>query len=108
MSSPAGVALPPDQGMVVVTDAGGRFSWSFQIGPDGLLRNGEPFYRLEMPESGWSSGVRTAAFDSIGQVYFATEVGIQMCEANGRVAAILHAPWGYGAVKAMPLSGRAR
>ena len=38
------------------------------------------------------SRVRAAAIDSIGQVYFATDVGIQMCEANGRVAAILHQP----------------
>ncbi len=94
MLSPGGMALSPDQGMVVITDAGGRFSWSYQIGPDGGLRNGEPFYRLEMPEAGWLSGVRGAALDSIGQVYFATALGIQMCEANGRVAAILHSPGG--------------
>ena len=34
----------------VVTDAQSRFSWSFQIAADGSLLNGEPFYRLEMPE----------------------------------------------------------
>jgi predicted esterase len=91
---PGGLALSPDDGMLVVTDAGGRFSWSFQIGSSGALQHGEPFYRLEMPESGWLSGVRGAALDSIGQVYFATALGIQMCEANGRVAAILHTPEG--------------
>ncbi|HQQ78456.1 MAG TPA: FAD-dependent oxidoreductase, partial [Thermoanaerobaculia bacterium] len=48
-------------------------------------RLGEPFYRLEMPESGWMSGVRGAVLEAIGQVYFATATGIQMCEANGRV-----------------------
>jgi hypothetical protein len=89
-----GLAISPDDGMLVVTDAGGRFSWSYQIGPGGALRYGEPFYRLEMPESGWVSGVRGAALDSIGQVYFATALGIQVCEANGRVAAILHSPGG--------------
>ena len=35
------------------------------------------------------SGVQGATLDSIGQVYFASALGIQMCEANGRVAAIL-------------------
>ncbi len=54
---PSGVALSPDQAMLIVTDAQSRFSWSFQIAPDGSLINGEPFYRLEMPESGWMSGV---------------------------------------------------
>lgn len=94
MAAPGGIALSPDEAMVVITDTGGRFSWSYQIGPDGGLRNGEPFYRLEVPESGWMSGVKSAALDSIGQVYFATALGVQMCEANGRVAAILHSPGG--------------
>jgi len=94
MMQPAGITLSPDEGMAVVTDAGGRFAWSYQIGANGTLQNGEPFYRLEMPETGWQSGVNGAAIDSIGQVYFATALGIQMCEANGRVAAILHSPGG--------------
>lgn len=94
MMQPAGMVLSPDEGMVVVTDAGGRFAWSFQIGVDRSLKNGEPFFRLEMPETGWQSGVREAAIDAIGQVYFATSVGIQVCEANGRVAALLHSPEG--------------
>ena len=92
IAEPTGLALSPDQGMLVVTDAQSRFSWSFQIAADGKLINGEPFYRLEMPESGWRSEALAAAIDSIGQVYFATAIGIQMCEANGRVAAILNSP----------------
>jgi len=89
---PTGLALSPDQAMLVVTDAQSRFSWSFQIGDNGALINGEPFYRLEMPEAGWRSEAVAATIDSIGQVYFATAQGIQMCEANGRVAAILNSP----------------
>lgn len=92
IAEPTGLALSPDQAMLVVTDAQSRFSWSFQIGENGALINGEPFYRLEIPESGWRSEAVAAAVDSIGQVYFATAVGIQMCEANGRVAAILNSP----------------
>ena len=69
-----------------------RFSWSFQIAADGSLINGEPFYRLEMPEAGWMSGVQGVTEDSIGQVYFASALGVQVCEANGRVAAILNPP----------------
>ncbi len=93
---PAGLALSPDQAMLIVTDAQSRFSWSFQIAADGGLVNGEPFFRLEMPETGWMSGVAGAAEDASGQVYFATPLGIQVCEANGRVAAILNPP-AYGA-----------
>jgi gluconolactonase len=89
---PSGLALSPDQAMLIVSDGQGRFSWSFQIASDGSLLNGEPYYRLEMPEAGWMSGVHGVIEDSAGQVYFATPSGIQYCEANGRVAGILNPP----------------
>jgi sugar lactone lactonase YvrE/predicted esterase len=92
IASPAGLTLSPDQAMLIVTDAQGRYNWSFQIMADGSLKNGEPFYRLEMPEHGWMSGVAGAMEDSNGQVYFATPLGIQVCEANGRVSQILNPP----------------
>jgi sugar lactone lactonase YvrE len=101
---PAGVTLSGDQAMLVATDAQSRFSWSFQIAADGSVANGEPFYRLEMPESGWSSGVTGVVQDSIGQVYFATAIGIQVCEANGRVAMVLNAP-APGAVQTIAFGG---
>jgi sugar lactone lactonase YvrE len=102
---PSGVALSPDQAMLVVTDAQSRFSWSFQIAADGSLTNGEPFYRLEMPETGWMSGVQAVTEDSIGQVYFASALGVQVCEANGRVAAILNPPE-PGAVASIAFAGK--
>jgi enterochelin esterase-like enzyme/sugar lactone lactonase YvrE len=104
MASPAGLALSPDQAMLIVTDAQSRFSWSFQIASSGDLVNGEPFYRLELPESGWMSEIRSAVEDSIGQIYFATPLGIQVCEANGRVAQILNSP-NYAAVTAIAFAG---
>jgi gluconolactonase len=102
---PSAVALSPDQAMLIVTDAQSRFSWSFQIAPDGSLINGEPFYRLGMPESGWMSGVHGVTEDSSGQVYFATPLGVQVCEANGRLAAILNPPE-HGAVSSLTFAGK--
>jgi gluconolactonase len=104
IASPAGLALSPDQAMLVVTDAQGRYSWSFQIMADGSLNNGEPFYRLEMPEKGWMSGVSGVMEDSTGQVYFATPLGIQVCEANGRVSQILNPPE-PGAISSVTFAG---
>ena len=59
-----------------MTDGESRFSWSFQIAADGSLINGEPFYRLEMPEAGRKSGVQRVFEDADGQVYFATPLGV--------------------------------
>lgn len=96
IAAPNGVALSADQAMLVVSDAESRYSWSFQIAPDGSLIHGEPFYRLEMPEEipgrAWVSGVGAVAEDTAGQVYFASPLGIQICEANGRVATLLNPP----------------
>jgi gluconolactonase len=103
--APSGVALSPDQGMLIVTDAQSRFAWSFQIAPDGSLINGEPFFRLEMPESGWMSEVQGAAEDAAGQIYFATPLGVQVCEANGRVAMILNPP-AQGKISSLAFGGK--
>ena len=92
MAIPAGIALSPDQSLLIATDAESRFSWSFQIAPDGSLENGEPFYRLEVPEQGWMSQVEAVATDAGGAAYFATPRGIQVCEPSGRVIEILNAP----------------
>jgi gluconolactonase len=105
IAEPHGLALSPDQAMLIVTDAQGRFSWSFQIGSDSGLVNGEPFFRLELPETGWVSGVQAVAQDSIGQSYFATPMGIQVCEANGRVAQILNPPE-HGAITSLLFGGQ--
>jgi gluconolactonase len=92
IAAPSGLALSGDQAMLVVSDEQSRFSWSFQLAAGGGLQNGEPFYRLQATEAGWMSGVRGVAEDSTGLVYFATPMGIQVCEANGRMAEVLNSP----------------
>ncbi len=87
---PSGVALSPDRAMAVLTDSQHRHQWSVQLQANGKPANAEPFYRLEvLDDDGGAGGV---AFDSLGQVYFATALGVQVCEANGRVAMILNSP----------------
>ena len=103
--SPEGIAFSPDQVMLLVTDARSRFSWSFQIAADGTLINGEPFYRLEMPETVIQNGATSVTTDAIGQIYFATPLGIQICEANGRVATILNSP-AVGPISGLAFAGK--
>jgi sugar lactone lactonase YvrE len=102
---PSGVALSGDQAVLVVSDAQARFSWSFQVAANGSIENGEPFYRLELPEVGWRSEVRSVVEDSNGQVYFATPNGVQMCEANGRMAAVFNPPE-HGGVSSVVFAGK--
>ena len=89
---PSALSLSSDQAMLFVGDAQVRFNWSFQIAKDGSLINGEPFFRVDMPEVSPYSGVAGVAVDTLGQAYFATALGIQYCEQNGRCAGIVNKP----------------
>jgi gluconolactonase len=102
---PKTLSLSPDQAMVIVADAQTRFSWSFQIANDGTFINGEPFYRVDMPELSQASGVGGVTVDNIGQVYFATALGIQYCEQNGRCAGIISKPE-RGAISNIAFAGK--
>ncbi|MEK6398008.1 MAG: alpha/beta hydrolase-fold protein, partial [Terriglobus sp.] len=90
VASPGSLALSPDQAMLVVTDRERRHQWSMQLDETGTPTYAEPFYRLEVLDD--ETGATGAAFDSIGQVYFATKIGVQIAEANGRIAMILNSP----------------
>jgi enterochelin esterase-like enzyme len=90
ITSASAVALSPDEAMLALTDSRNRRQWSMQLQAGGAPANAEPFYRLEVLDD--DGGAAGAAFDSIGQVYFATALGVQVCEANGRTAMILNSP----------------
>jgi hypothetical protein len=90
---PSRIVLSPDQSMAVTVDQITRYGWSFQIAADGSLQNGEPFYRLETPEtSDWAAEKGNPAEDADGEVYFATPLGIQVAMQNGRISQILNSP----------------
>ncbi|MES1256835.1 MAG: SMP-30/gluconolactonase/LRE family protein, partial [Acidobacteriota bacterium] len=105
IEKPVALTLSPDQAMLIVGDAQLRFNWSFQIAKDGSLINGEPFYRVDMPEVSPASGVAGVTVDAIGQAYFATALGIQYCEQNGRCAGIVGKPE-RGAISNLAFAGK--
>ena len=105
IEKPTALSLSPDQAMLIVGDGQLKFSWSFQIAKDGSLINGEPFYRVDMQEVNPASNVSGVTVDSIGQAYFATGLGIQYCEQNGRCAGIVSKPERLGALGGIAFAG---
>jgi sugar lactone lactonase YvrE len=93
---PTGVRLTPDEALLVVADSYSRTAWSFAIGSDGSLTVGEPFYHLELPDEVNTGPVHTSAegmtFDTLGNLYVATNLGIQICDQPGRVNGIIRRP----------------
>lgn len=93
---PNGVRVNPDESLAVVTDTLGRTAWSYHIEPDGSLTHGQPFYHLEVPDDVAEGPVRSGAdgltFDSLGYLYVATKLGIQVSDQPGRVNGIIRRP----------------
>ena len=89
---PSAIILSPDQSLLNIADGHTKFTWNFQVAPDGSLINGEPFHRLEMPEMSYKSGVEGITVDSIGHLFATSTLGIQVCEQIGRCAQLLNKP----------------
>ena len=92
IADPEGVALSPDQSLLFVSDPTSRWVWSFEVHADGSLAHGEPFYRLEMPDESSATGASGMTVDTLGHLYVATRLGIQVCDQPGRVVAIINPP----------------
>lgn len=89
---PNGVALSPDQSLLMVADSRSKWVWSYQVLPDGSLTNPQPFHRLETPDESSMSGADGMAIDTEGHLYVATRLGVQICDQPGRVVGIINKP----------------
>ncbi len=85
-------AVYPDGSLVAVADAGGNWLNQYIIDrTTGERRYGQRFYYLHSytPTQLTVSGM---AFDSKGNLWTVTDAGLQICDQNGRVRAILMLP----------------
>jgi gluconolactonase len=89
---PNGISLSPDQTFLYAGDPKSKWVWSSQLRGDGSLGDGEPFFRLETTDEASASGAAGMAVDSKGLLYVATLLGVQVCDAQGRVIAIFNRP----------------
>lgn len=86
-------AVSPDHRTVVQSEPTGN--WLVQYVVKGKeLACGERFYWLHSPLGGDEQENGPMAFDTLGNLYVATAIGVQVCDHNGRVRAILTLPGG--------------
>jgi gluconolactonase len=81
--------MTPDGLWLSVAESQGHHAYSYQVGPGGELRYGEPFYWFHTPDSANNSGVGQICMDRDGRAYAATRLGVQVLDRNGCVTAIL-------------------
>ncbi len=90
-----GVAVSPDQSLLYVAESRTHWVYSYQIHPDGSLAHKQQYFHLHTPDKADDAGADGLRADRDGRVYVATRMGVQVCDAAGRVNCILPVPNGY-------------
>jgi gluconolactonase len=88
------LAVSPDKKQLVVSGKHSHWLYDYTIMPDGKLADKQTLYWLHNPGNDYASEVRNMEFDTNGNLYVATEIGVQICDQNGRVRVILSLPAG--------------
>ncbi|ACB76574.1 SMP-30/gluconolactonase/LRE family protein [Opitutus terrae] len=89
-----GVALSPDQTLLYVADYRSHWVYSYAVQPDGTLAHEQRFHWLHTRDADDESYADGLKCDREGRLYVATKLGIQVCDREGRVAAIIPTPNG--------------
>ena len=84
-------AFYPDSTMLVRPAEASNYLWQYLVRPDGSIYAGQPFYWLHSPENR-ALRIGGMAFDADGMLWVATDAGVQICDQNGRVRAIIDLP----------------
>lgn len=89
-----GLALSPDQSLLMVAESRTHWIWSYQVQPDGELKFKQRYGWLHVPDNADDSGADGVRVDREGRLFVATRLGIQILDQAGRVNAIIPTPNG--------------
>ena len=88
----ASLAMYPDHRLLICNEPNTRWLLSYVIDEQGQPMAGQRFYWLHNTTGDDSQQVGQMTFDENGNLYVATAMGVQICDQNGRVRAILPLP----------------
>lgn len=97
------LAIAPDYRFCVTGEDKTHHLLSTIVSQQGEMLYSEPFYYLHDMSNGVLQPAGNMAFDTKGNLYVATEMGVQVADHNGRVRAILSLP--AGAVQSLAFAG---
>jgi sugar lactone lactonase YvrE/enterochelin esterase-like enzyme len=103
----SGVVLSPDRFLLYAAEESTKWVFSYLTQPDGTLTDKERFFWLHITDIDNNSGAQDMAVDQLGTLYVATRMGIQVCDRNGRVRAILPLPTPCGPIQSLCFGGPA-
>jgi gluconolactonase len=105
LSSVSGLVFSPDRALFFAAEASSKWIYSYVVKPDGTFTDKQPFDWLHTDDITSVSGSEDLAADKHGNLYVATRIGIQICDQNGRVRAILPLPVRAGSVRSICFGG---
>jgi len=105
LSSASGIAFMPDAGLFVAGEKNTQWIYSYVVSSEGTFVDKQPYYWLHMTDIPNNSGAEDIAVDTNGELYVATRMGVQVCDHNGRVRAILPLPTPCGPVRSLCFGG---
>lgn len=88
----ANLAIYPDHRLLICNEPNTRWLLSYVVDEQGQPMAGQRFYWLHNTTGDDSQQVGQMTFDENGNLYVATAMGVQICDQNGRVRAILSLP----------------
>ncbi|WP_295676468.1 SMP-30/gluconolactonase/LRE family protein [uncultured Mucilaginibacter sp.] len=88
------ITISPDRSMLLVAEDNTNWIYNYVINADGSLKFKERWYWLHQTDNFGYSQVGSIEMDNQGNLYAATNLGVQVCDQNGRVRAILQIPGG--------------
>ena len=92
--SGSNMAISPDHKLFMQNEKNSQWIYSSVIDTDGNLMHGQRFYWLHNTDNFSFTENGNMTFDVNGNLYVASTMGIQICDMNGRVRAILTLPTG--------------
>lgn len=89
---PNGLALSPDEGLLLVSEHAGTHAWTFLVAEDGSLRGGERNIELRTAVGREASGGDGMIVDASSRSFITSDIGIQMFDAGGRMGGVIAKP----------------
>ena len=97
------IIYPDLTNIAMIPSTPGNTVWQYLL-QDGQPTCGEPFYWLHNDDSR-PLNIQTITFDGDGNLWAVTNIGLQICDQNGRVRAILRLPQGIDSAIEAEISG---
>ena len=98
------IIYPDLTNIAIIPDEPGNVVWQYLL-IDGKPACGEPFYWLHNDDNSRPLDIQSITFDGKGNLWAVTGMGLQICDQNGRVRAILRLPGDIGFVNEITISG---